>query len=87
MDTDAWRVSLPAEKFAVFYTIRGRKMVAGLSWGNVSAAELPLCSHYVCSLLSKPSPNEQSGKILDMKLWDRTETRYIGSRAVVAKTE
>lgn len=62
-------------------------MVAGLSWGNVFAAEIPLCSRYVCSLSSKPSQNEQIGKILDIKLWDRMETRYIGSHAVVAKTE
>lgn len=54
---------------------------------HLSAAEIPLfLLHYRWRLLLKLSQNEHTGEILDVKLWDRMETRHIGSCAVVAKT-
>lgn len=65
-----------------FYTLRGGKIL----WADLFAVETPVfLLHYSWSLLSKLSPNEQVGEILDVKLWDRMETSHIGSCAVVAK--
>lgn len=59
---------------------------ADLEEMHLSAAEIPLfLLHCSWRLLSKLSQNEQTGEILDDKLWDRMETSHIGSCAVAAK--
>ena len=90
VDTDGWRTCWPGEGLAVFYIIRGEKKWLRANPGRIHlfTAEIPLCLlHYICSLLSKLSPKGQSGKILDIEFWDRMETGYIGSCAVVANPE
>lgn len=48
-----------------FYTLRGGKIL----WADLFAVETPVfLLHYSWSLLSKLSPNEQMGEILDVKL-------------------